>query len=82
MWKAAIWTHSSLILVLLPTSQITFLRKQSGSKLNVFTPVNDLSSLSRTGASVRSMLPGRQNDLAISGGQVLGDEYSDHVVKV
>ena len=28
------------------------------------------------------MLPGKKNDLAISGGQVLGDEYSDHVIKV
>jgi hypothetical protein len=27
-------------------------------------------------------LPGRKNDVAIAGGQILGDEYSDHVVKV
>ncbi|KAG5221219.1 Paladin [Salix suchowensis] len=25
--------------------------------------------------------PGRRNDVAIAGGQILGDEYSDHVVK-
>jgi hypothetical protein len=27
------------------------------------------------------MVPGRKNDLAISGGQILVDEYSDHVVR-
>lgn len=28
------------------------------------------------------MVPGKKNDVAIAGGQILGDEYSDHVVKV
>ncbi|RXW17535.1 hypothetical protein EST38_g8313, partial [Candolleomyces aberdarensis] len=62
-------------------SQISFLRKASGSKLNVFVPVNDLSSLSKTGLETRALVPGTKNNVAISGGQILGDEYSDHVVK-
>ncbi|KAJ2917433.1 hypothetical protein MD484_g2993, partial [Candolleomyces efflorescens] len=62
-------------------TQISFLRKASGSKLNVFVPVNDLSSLSKSGLETRALLPGTKNDVAISGGQILGDEYSDHVVK-
>lgn len=61
---------------------MTFLRKQYGSRLNVFAPVTDLSTLSKTGSATRSLLPGRKNDVAIAGGQILGDEYSDHVVKV
>jgi hypothetical protein len=64
------------------SSQITFLRKQRGSRLNVFAPVNDLSSLSKSGSTTRSFLPGKKNDVAIAGGQIFGDEYSDHVVKV
>lgn len=63
-------------------SQVSFLRKSHGSRLNVFAPVNDLSALSMTGSSGRSLVPGRRNDVAIAGGQILGDEYSDHVVKV
>lgn len=63
-------------------SQIMFLRKSHGSRLNVFTPINDLSALSKSGADHRALLPGQQNDVAIAGGQILGDEYSDHVVKV
>ncbi|KAG6832796.1 hypothetical protein H0H92_009414 [Tricholoma furcatifolium] len=59
-------------------NQVTFLRK---AQLNVFSPVNDLSSLSKSGFDARSLVPGRKNDAAIAGGQVLGDEYSDHVVK-
>jgi hypothetical protein len=59
-----------------------FLRKLSGSKLNVFAPVNDLSSLSKSGSEDRSLVAGQKNDVAITGGQILGDEYSDHVVKV
>lgn len=63
-------------------SQVKFLRKSYGSRLNVFSPVNDLSSLSKSGFQDRSLVPGRKNYVAIAGGQVLGDEYSDHVVKV
>ena len=68
--------------LLLYYSQVSFLRKKYGSRLNVFAPVNDLSSLSKSSSSTRSLLPGKKNDVAISGGQILGDEYSDHVVKV
>lgn len=63
-------------------SQVMFLRKSYGSRLNVFAPVNDLSTLSKTGSEQRSLVPGKRNDVAIAGGQILGDEYSDHVVKV
>ncbi|TFK46087.1 hypothetical protein OE88DRAFT_1668241 [Heliocybe sulcata] len=62
-------------------NQVMFLRKARGSRLNVFAPVNDLSALSKTGSERRALLPGQKNDVAISGGQILGDEYSDHVVK-
>ena len=60
-------------------SQITFLRKVYGSRLNVFAPVNDLSTLS---GETRALTAGQSNDVAIAGGQILGDEYSDHVIKV
>jgi hypothetical protein len=63
-------------------SQVKFLRKQHGSLLNMFAPVNDLSALSKSSSTTRSLLPGKKNDVAIAGGQILGDEYSDHVVKV
>uniref|UniRef100_A0A0W0FRV3 Metal ion binding oxidoreductase n=1 Tax=Moniliophthora roreri TaxID=221103 RepID=A0A0W0FRV3_MONRR len=63
-------------------SQVKFLRKSfSGLRLNVFAPVNDLSSLSRSGSEGRALVAGKKNDVAISGGQILGDEYSIHVVK-
>ncbi|RPD74988.1 hypothetical protein L226DRAFT_508637 [Lentinus tigrinus ALCF2SS1-7] len=62
-------------------NQVMFLRKAHGSKLNVFAPINDLSTLSRSGADHRALLPGPKNDVTIAGGQILGDEYSDHVVK-
>ena len=79
----------SLVLLLTPycfwviiQSQVTFLRKSYGSRLNVFAPVNDLSMLSKSGSQERSLIRNQKNDVAISGGQVLGDEYSDYVVKV
>jgi hypothetical protein len=62
-------------------SQVLFLRKSHGTRLSIFSPVNDLSSLSKSGPQ-QSLIRGKTNDVAISGGQVLGDEYSDHVVKV
>ncbi|PPQ89323.1 hypothetical protein CVT25_003160 [Psilocybe cyanescens] len=62
-------------------TQIKFLRKQYGSRLNIFAPVNDLSSLSKSSSVTRTLLPGKRNDVAVTGGQILGDEYSDHVVK-
>ncbi|KAF7374402.1 hypothetical protein MSAN_00324300 [Mycena sanguinolenta] len=62
-------------------NQIKFLRKAYGSRLNVFAPVNDLSSLSKTNWEDRTLMAGKKNDVAITGGQILGDEYSNHVVK-
>ena len=62
-------------------SQVLFLRKSYGTRLSIFSPVNDLSSLSKSGLR-HSLVRGQTNDVAISGGQILGDEYSDHVVKV
>lgn len=62
-------------------SQVEFLRKGDGFKLSVFAPVTDLSSLSKS-STERVVVPGIKNDLAVRGGQVLGDEYSDHVVRV
>ncbi len=64
------------------TSQIMFLRKGYGSRLNTFQPIGDLSLLSKSSSEGRALLPGQKNDVAIAGGQILGDEYSDHVVKV
>lgn len=63
-------------------SQIMFLRKTYGSRLNIFSPINDLSDLSKSGSEGRALVAGQKNDVAITGGQILGDEYSDHVVKV
>ena len=50
----------------------------------MFAPVNDLSALSKTGSSNRAggFVAGSRNNVAIAGGQILGDEWSDHVVKV
>ena len=76
--------HSFKILnnLLLCYSQVLFLRKQYGSRLNVFAPVIDLSALSKSGSATISLLPRNKSDIAIFGGQMLGDKYSDHVVKV
>nr|GAT59369.1 predicted protein [Mycena chlorophos] len=63
------------------SNQIKFLRRSYGSRLNVFAPINDLSSLSKSNWEDRTLVPGRKNDVAIAGGQILGDEYSTHVVK-
>ncbi|KAJ4477327.1 inositol hexakisphosphate-domain-containing protein [Lentinula aciculospora] len=62
-------------------NQVRFLRKSTGSVLNVFAPVSDLSALSRSGLDGRVVVAGKRNDAAISGGQILGDEYSTHVIK-
>ncbi|KAF9243458.1 inositol hexakisphosphate-domain-containing protein [Melanogaster broomeanus] len=62
-------------------NQVLFLRKSRGSRLNVFAPVNDLSLLSRSGAEDKSLVAGQKNNVEIAGGQLLGDEYSEHVVK-
>jgi hypothetical protein len=58
------------------------LRKIHGSRLNIFAPANDLSALSKTGSESRSLLSGQDNDVAISGGRILGDEYSEHILRV
>jgi hypothetical protein len=48
----------------------------------MFAPVNDLSALSKTGSEHLSLIPGKNNEVAIAGGQILGDEYTEHVIKV
>ncbi|GJE96251.1 inositol hexakisphosphate-domain-containing protein [Phanerochaete sordida] len=62
-------------------NQIMFLRKTHGSRLNIFQPISDLSALSKSSSETRALVAGQKNDVAIAGGQILGDEYSDHVVK-
>ncbi|KAG8213255.1 inositol hexakisphosphate-domain-containing protein [Butyriboletus roseoflavus] len=62
-------------------NQVMFLRKSRGSRLNVFAPTHDLSLLSRSGAVDKSLVAGQKNNVEIAGGQLLGDEYSDLVVK-
>lgn len=43
--------------------------------LRVFSPVADLSVISKVEAA-------RQHEVSVGGGQVLGDEWTDHVIKV
>ncbi|VDC06830.1 unnamed protein product [Peniophora sp. CBMAI 1063] len=62
-------------------NQILFLRKSHGSRLNVFAPVHDLTALSRSGSMERATTRGHRNDVQIAGGEMLGDEYSEYVVK-
>ncbi|KAI0027879.1 inositol hexakisphosphate-domain-containing protein [Vararia minispora EC-137] len=62
-------------------NQVLFLRKSHGSRLNIFAPAHDLTSLSRSGSLERSLVRGHKNDVQIAGGEVLSDEYSDYVVK-
>ncbi|KAG1720160.1 inositol hexakisphosphate-domain-containing protein [Suillus lakei] len=75
-------TFSDWLKVRYSLSQVMFLRKTYGSRLNIFAPVNDLSLLSRSGTEDKALVAGQKNDVEIAGGQLLGDEYSDHVVKV
>jgi hypothetical protein len=63
-------------------SQVKFLRESAGSNLNIFAPINDLSSLSKSSSEDRALVPGKKNNVAITGGQIFGDEYSDYVLKV
>ena len=74
--------RGSLLEFILYLSQVTFLRKSLGSRLNIFAPINDLSSLSRTGSEGLPVTAPVKNDVTIAGGQILGDEYSDHVIRV
>jgi len=48
----------------------------------VFAPINDLFLSSRSGTADRSSIAGQKKDVEMAGGQLVGDEYSDHVVKV
>ncbi|EJD48990.1 hypothetical protein AURDEDRAFT_161927 [Auricularia subglabra TFB-10046 SS5] len=58
-------------------NQVLFLRKSSGSRLNVFAPVNDLSAISKTGAEKQIWGPRNAN---LSGGTTMGDEWTVHVL--
>ncbi|KAF8525934.1 inositol hexakisphosphate-domain-containing protein [Hysterangium stoloniferum] len=62
-------------------NQVTFLRKTRGSRLNIFAPVSDLSSLAKSESEGSAFEVGPKNEIAISGGQVLGDEWSTHVIE-
>ncbi|KAL5486072.1 hypothetical protein ACEPAI_7116 [Sanghuangporus weigelae] len=62
-------------------NQVVYLRKSRGSRLNVFAPVHDLSGLSKSGSEIHPAAKGVKRDVTVAGGQVLGDEYTDHVVK-
>ncbi|KIM67616.1 hypothetical protein SCLCIDRAFT_1210267 [Scleroderma citrinum Foug A] len=62
-------------------NQLKFLRKSQGSRLNVFAPINDLFLSSRSGTADKSLIVGQKKDVEVPGGQLVGDEYSDHVVK-
>jgi hypothetical protein len=44
--------------------------------------VNDLSLLSKTESEDHALVAGQKNDVAILGGQIMGDEYTEHVIKV
>lgn len=85
-WKVCLHQISELVVISAvlssSPSQVRFLRKTSRSKLSVFAPVNDLSSLSKSSLKTRSFGAGKQNDVAIAGGHILGDEYTNHVIKV
>lgn len=61
---------------------MTFLRKARGSRLNIFAPVSDLSSLSKSESEGSVFEAGTKNDVAVAGGQILGDEWTTHVVEV
>ena len=73
---------SGMLITKLPlASQIEFLRTTHGSRLNVFAPINDLSLLSKGGTETKGF-DSVKKEVTLAGGQILGDEYSDHVVKV
>ncbi|KAJ7885940.1 hypothetical protein B0H14DRAFT_3128029 [Mycena olivaceomarginata] len=59
-------------------NQIKFMRKSYGPRLNVFAPIHVLSSLSKTNWEDRGVIPGKKDDMAIAGRQILGDEHSKH----
>ncbi|KAG8953141.1 hypothetical protein FRC04_003089 [Tulasnella sp. 424] len=53
-------------------NQVKYLRQSSG--LKVFAPVSDLSAISKVEAA-------KKHEMAVGGAQVLGDEWTEHVVK-
>jgi len=52
---------------------VKYLRQSGG--LKVFAPIADLSAISKVEAA-------RKHEVTVGGGQVLGDEWTEHVVKV
>lgn len=57
----------------LSLSQVRYMRRSQN--LKVFAPVADLSAISKVEAA-------RNHEVSVAGGQVLGDEWTEHVVKV
>ncbi|KAG8898129.1 hypothetical protein FRB99_007645 [Tulasnella sp. 403] len=53
-------------------NQVLYLRRSEG--LKIFAPVSDLSAISKVEAA-------RKHELTVGGGQLLGDEWTEHVVK-
>lgn len=65
------------------TNQVMFLRR-SGSAFKIFAPINDLKALSQAGLESRDqqqVAKRNRPDLTIAGGQILGDEWAEHVVR-
>ncbi|KAG8824150.1 hypothetical protein FRC17_009172 [Serendipita sp. 399] len=65
------------------TNQVMFLRR-SGSSLKVFAPISDLKSLSQAGLETKDRGEARKRsntEVTIAGGQILGDEWAEHVVR-
>ncbi|KZP00352.1 hypothetical protein CALVIDRAFT_560340 [Calocera viscosa TUFC12733] len=60
-------------------NQVRYMRKNAG-RLDLFAPIADLSSISR-GSRTGKIDALIENELGISGGQVVGDEWADLVVK-
>lgn len=59
-----------------------FLRR-SGLTFKVFAPISDLKQISKIGLQgyeQQALDPMRKNNVTIAGGQVLGDEWAEHVV--
>lgn len=64
-------------------SQVTFLRKAS---LNAFAPIADLSAITRSGTSTSEEQDAERKESGPAThpnrAKVLGDEWTDHVIKV
>lgn len=59
------------------TNQVLYLRR-SGSSLKVFSPASDLKLISQAGFERTNR---GSRGMTISGGQILGDEWAEHVVR-